>query len=139
MKKIIILLLIFFVLFGEFVFIKEINSASQGVSQSGDSDFGIRFFYEKIRPSADIKCLGVSGSPLDKISNCINKVILALQTLAVILFVISLTYTAGLMIIAPFKTDSIKQAKTILLWIIIGFIILFIAGKIMELIQQLAK
>lgn len=133
--KISILLFIIFILFSQidFIFAQTGTTQTQPIPK-----IPITTYYNILRPAADIKCLS-GDSALAKITNCIRLVARALQYLAVILFVIGLTYTAGLMIIVPFKTDSINQAKKILLWIIIGFIILFIAEKIMELIKQLVE
>lgn len=134
-------LLILFILFiflnlPIFVFSQAQRQNAMSTPQTQEN-ISLRIFYNALRPAADIKCLS-GNTALAKITNCITTISKALRYFAVILFVIGLTYTAGLMIISPFKTDSIKQAKTILLWIVFGFIILFIAEKIMELIKQLA-
>lgn len=121
------------------VLINQFNFAFLQTSstQTPSLQMGIRMFYDILRPAADVGCLQ-GNTALEKITNCINTIAKTLRYLAVILFVIGLTYVAGLMIIAPFKTDSIKQAKTILIWIIVGFIILFIIEKITQLIHQIA-
>jgi len=110
---------------------------SQAPSISPTSPDAWRYFYELIRPSADVKCLK-GNSAIEKIGNCIIEITKALRYLAVILFVFGLTYVAGLLVFSPFKQDAISQGKKILLWIILGFIILFIAEKIMEAIKWIA-
>lgn len=129
-----LLVLLIFLILINFSYSQTQQNTSDVFSKSPDA---WRFFYDILRPSADVKCLS-GNTALEKITNCIKKITRALRYFAVILFIFGLTYVAGLMVIAPFKQDLINQGKTILKWIIIGFIILFIAEKIMEAIQQLA-
>lgn len=137
MKKILFLLLL--ISFPGFIFAQSNSTLTpteicQGTSPLSPDSW--KCFYTVIRPAADVKCL-TGNTTFEKISNCIITVTKALRYLAVILFVLGLTYVAGLLVFAPFKKDAINQAKTILIWIIVGFIILFIAEKIMEAIKQL--
>ena len=97
-----------------------------------------RYFYDIFRPSADIRCLE-GNSTLEKIGNCITDITRALRYLGIILFVFGLTYVAGLFVLTPFKQDAINQGKKILIWIMIGFIILFTVEKIMEAIIWIAE
>lgn len=138
MKKTLIFLIFFIFLSGflNLIFTKKSNSSDSNIFPSSPDAW--RYFYNLLRPSADVKCLS-GDTALEKITNCIKTVTRALRYLGVILFIIGLTYVAGLLVISPFKQDLIQQGKTILLWIIIGFIILFIIEKIMELIQWLAR
>ncbi len=98
-----------------------------------------RYFYDMFRPYADVGCMGNATTALGKISNCVRAVTSALKYLAVILFVIALTYTAGLLVFAPFKKDSIETSKKILFWSIIGFIILFVVDQILAAIKWIAE
>jgi hypothetical protein len=97
-----------------------------------------KYFYIQFRPFADVSC-AKGDTALEKITNCIIAVTKALQYLAVILFVIALTYSAGLLVFSPFKKDAIETSKKIIIWSIIGFIILFTAEQIMKAIQWLGR
>jgi hypothetical protein len=97
-----------------------------------------KYFYIQFRPFADVSC-AKGDTALEKITNCIIAVTKALQYLAVILFVIALTYSAGLLVFSPFKKDAIEISKKIIIWSIIGFIILFTAEQIMKAIQWLGR
>jgi hypothetical protein len=97
-----------------------------------------KYFYIQFRPFADVSC-AKGDTALEKITNCIIAVTKALQYLAVILFVIALTYSAGLLVFSPFKKDAIETSKKIIIWSIIGFIILFTAEQIMKAIQWLVR
>jgi len=74
-----------------------------------------KYFYVQFRPFADVACLE-GNTALEKITNCAIKITKALQYLAVILFVFSLTYSAGLLVFAPFKKDAIDISKKIIIW-----------------------
>jgi len=97
-----------------------------------------KYFYIRFRPFADVRC-AKGSTALEKVTNCIIAVTKALQYLAVFLFVLALTYSAGLLVFSPFKKDAIENAKKIIIWSIVGFIILFTAEQIMKAIQWLGK
>jgi hypothetical protein len=114
------------------------QSTPPGTAISPLSPEAWKYFYIQFRPFADVSC-ATGDTALEKITNCIIAVTKALQYLAVILFVIALTYSAGLLVFSPFKKDAIETSKKIIIWSIIGFIILFTAEQIMKAIQWLGR
>jgi len=150
-KKILIYLLIFF-LFFSFVNFNFLYSQGSGTSSTSSDEEVIRtideeewepsqldwrFFYDQIRPAANARCF-VGNTALEKITNCIDQVAKALQFLAIIIFILSLTVIAGFLVFSPVKKEYLDTAKKTLIWTIIGFIILFIIRDIMLLIRNLA-
>ncbi|GIW66412.1 MAG: hypothetical protein KatS3mg095_0310 [Candidatus Parcubacteria bacterium] len=137
MKKILFILIILFsfIVSNYFVYSQNTNNSPTVDVLSQES---WRYFYNIFRPSADVACLQGSTA-FDKISNCLIRVLSALQYLAVILFLISLTLIAGLLIFSPAKKDYLNLAKATFFWTILGFIIIFIAREILEAINQLIR
>jgi hypothetical protein len=97
-----------------------------------------RYFYQYFRPAADVSCLEGS-SALERINNCLIKVLSALQYLAIILFVISLTLIAGFLVFSPVNKSYLETARKTFFWTILGFIIIFIAKEVLIAINQLVK
>jgi len=135
-KKILIsIILILLINFNNFAFSQ---TTPPGTAISPLSPEAWKYFYIQFRPFANVSC-ATGDTALEKITNCIIAVTKALQYLAVILFVIALTYSAGLLVFSPFKKDAIEISKKIIIWSIIGFIILFTAEQIMKAIQWLGR
>jgi hypothetical protein len=134
-KKILIPIILILLINVNFAFSQ---ATPPGPSISPKSPEAWKYFYIQFRPFADVSC-ATGDTALEKITNCIIAVTKALQYLAVILFVIALTYSAGLLVFSPFKKDAIENSKKIIIWSIIGFIILFTAEQIMKAIQWLGR
>jgi hypothetical protein len=134
-KKILISIILILLINVNFVFSQ---ATPPGPSISPKSPEAWKYFYIQFRPFADVSC-AKGDTALEKITNCIIAVTKALQYLAVILFVIALTYSAGLLVFSPFKKDAIETSKKIIIWSIVGFIILFTAEQIMKAIQWLGR
>jgi hypothetical protein len=134
-KKILIPIILILLMNVNFVFSQ---ATPPGTAISPLSPEAWKYFYIQFRPFADVSC-AKGDTALEKITNCIIAVTKALQYLAVILFVIALTYSAGLLVFSPFKKDAIETSKKIIIWSIIGFIILFTAEQIMKAIQWLGR
>lgn len=132
MKKI-FLILFFLIFFNQFVFSQNSTTFTDVTSPES-----WRYFYQFFRPAADVACLQGSTA-FEKISNCIIRVLSALQYVAIILFLISLTLIAGFLIFSPVKKDYLDIAKKTFFWTILGFIIIFIAKEILEAINQLMR
>ncbi|MCS7184196.1 MAG: hypothetical protein NZ866_02510 [Patescibacteria group bacterium] len=133
MKKLLGIFFIFFLLIN-FTLAQTYTSPPIDVT----SQEAWRYFYDVFRPAADVACLQ-GATAFEKITNCIIRVLAALQYLAIILFLISLTLIAGFLVFSPVKKEYLDTAKKTFFWTILGFIIIFIAKEILEAINQLMR
>lgn len=140
MKKLILISILFIIisLNGELIFAQTSSNFQTSSNIDVTDPEGWRYFYQLFRPSADVACLQGSTT-FEKINNCLIRVLGALQYIAVIIFLISLTLIAGFLIFSPANKDYLDLAKKNFFWTILGFIIIFIAKEILEAINQLMR
>ncbi|GIW66038.1 MAG: hypothetical protein KatS3mg094_557 [Candidatus Parcubacteria bacterium] len=144
-KNLLFLLIIIFILeLPNFYIYSQTSSTTTSSATSNSSTIDVlsqdswKYFYNVFRPAADVSCLQGS-SVFEKINNCLIRVLSALQYLAVILFLISLTVIAGFLVFSPVRKDYLDIAKKTFFWTILGFIIIFIAREILQAINQLIR
>ena len=117
------------------LFITHISYAVTSTVSAEDAS-NPRFFYNQIRPESAPECAsGAKG--LNAILNCIVAFTNALKPLAVVLFVLAITISGAYLIFSPVSAKGVDTAKAILLWSSVGFVIVFSATVLRDIVKQI--
>jgi hypothetical protein len=103
------------------------------------SPYAWGYFYKQISSAAIPKCAKGKDTALGKITACVKEITNALKYFSVIILTLMIIIISGFFIFSPMKKDLVEKGKKALFYTLLGFIIIFIADKILELIQDLTK